>query len=243
MYRYNKFKNKKTKVDGITFDSQKEANRYLELKLLLKTGKIRELKLQPTYILQDSFKIENKTIRAIKYIADFEYKTKDGKLITEDVKGIKTDVYRIKKKLFEKKYRREIKEIQENILDKIFLKKVIKNYKRNKKRIREIERDYYGTSGIDYTTMRNAQKTGIYDETPAKVEAFERNKERIKLQKEIDAVDRMLLKLNEEQEKIYQYYFLQNKTYRWIEINQYISKSRAQRETYKILNILEEEYF
>lgn len=128
-------------------------------------------------------------------------------------------------------------------MDKNYLKKVIKNYRRNKKRIREIERDYYGISGIDYSTVGNNKKSGTYDETPIKVEAFERDKERIKLQKEIDAVDRMLLKLNEEQEKIYQYYFLQNKTYRWIEINQYISKSRAQRETYKILNILEEEYF
>ena len=112
MYRFNKFKNKKTKIDGITFDSQKEAKRYLELKLLLKTGKISELKLQPIYILQDKFRLGGKGIRAIKYIADFEYiDNKTGKVIVEDVKGIKTDVYKLKKKLFQKKYGKDIKEI------------------------------------------------------------------------------------------------------------------------------------
>lgn len=54
MYKFNKFKNKKTKIDGITFDSRKEANRYLELKLMLKTGKISELKLQPIYFYKTS---------------------------------------------------------------------------------------------------------------------------------------------------------------------------------------------
>lgn len=112
MYRFNKFKNKKTKVDGITFDSQKEAKRYLELKLLLKTGEISELKLQPIYLLQDKFRLDGKGIRAIKYIADFEYiDNKTGKVIVEDVKGIKTDVYKIKKKLFQKRYGKDIKAI------------------------------------------------------------------------------------------------------------------------------------
>ncbi len=112
MFRYNKFKNKKTKVDGIVFDSQKEAKRYLELKMLLKTGEISELKLQPIYILQDKFKLNGKTIRDIKYIADFEYlDNATGKTVIEDVKGIKTDVYKLKKKLFQKKYGKDINEI------------------------------------------------------------------------------------------------------------------------------------
>ena len=95
-------------------------------------------------------------------------------------------------------------------MDKNYLKKVIKNYRRNKKRIREIERDYYGISGIDYSTVGNNKKSGTYDEIPAKVEAFDTNKERIKLQKEIDAVDRMLLRLDSKEQIIYEYYFIQN---------------------------------
>lgn len=112
MFRYNKFKNKKTKVDGIVFDSQKEAKRYLELKMLLNLGKISGLKMQPIYILQEKFKLNGKNIRAIKYVADFEYlDNSSGKIVIEDVKGIKTDVYKLKKKLFQKKYGKDIKEI------------------------------------------------------------------------------------------------------------------------------------
>lgn len=110
--KQNKYRNKKILIDGKKFDSIKEGDRYKELKLLQKTGKISELKLQPTYLLQDSFKIENKTIRAIKYVADFEYiDNKTGKVIVEDVKGYRTDVYKLKKKLFEYKYNINIKEI------------------------------------------------------------------------------------------------------------------------------------
>lgn len=108
----NKYRNKKILIDGKKFDSIKEGNRYKELKLLQKIGKISELRLQPTYLLQDSFKIENKTIRAIKYIADFEYiDNETGEKIVEDVKGVKTDVYKLKKKLFQHKYNMNIKEI------------------------------------------------------------------------------------------------------------------------------------
>lgn len=110
-YKQNKYRNKKTTIDGIHFDSQKEANRYKELKLLEKAEKIKNLKLQPAYLLQESFKLKGETIRAIKYVADFEYETKSGELVTEDVKGVKTQVYKLKKKLFENKYRRKIKEI------------------------------------------------------------------------------------------------------------------------------------
>lgn len=87
----SKYHNKKVTIDNITFDSIKEGNRYAELKLLLRAKEIVNLKIQPKFELY----------AGITYIADFEYY--DKKLqrdIVEDVKGMKTEVYRIKKKLF-----------------------------------------------------------------------------------------------------------------------------------------------
>lgn len=107
-----KYHNKKVKYDGYTFDSIREKNYYIKLKLLEKAGKIKELELQKEYELQPSFKLNNKTSRKITYRADFTYKTtEDDKLHVIDVKGFKTDVYKLKKKLFEYKYRIEIEEI------------------------------------------------------------------------------------------------------------------------------------
>ena len=96
--KQNKYHNKKVIVDNIKFDSKKEARRYNELKLLEKAGIIKNLQRQVKYELQTSFKYNGKTIRAINYIADFVYE-KDGELIVEDVKGIKTDIYKLKKKM------------------------------------------------------------------------------------------------------------------------------------------------
>ena len=107
-----KYHNKKVEYDGYTFDSIREKNYYIKLKLLEKAGKIKELELQKEYELQPSFKLNNKTSRKITYRADFTYKTtEDDKLHVVDVKGFRTDVYRLKKKLFEYKYRIEIEEI------------------------------------------------------------------------------------------------------------------------------------
>lgn len=99
----NKYYAKKITIDNITFDSTKEASRYCELKLLLKAGKIKDLVLQPVYILQEKFDKNGRHYRAITYKADFEYyDIEKGKTIIEDTKGYKTEVYKIKKKLFEK---------------------------------------------------------------------------------------------------------------------------------------------
>ena len=107
-----KYHNKKVEYDGYTFDSIKEKNYYIKLKLLEKAGKIKELELQKEYELQPSFKLNNKTSRKITYRSDFTYKTtEDDKLHVVDVKGFRTDVYRLKKKLFEYKYRIEIEEV------------------------------------------------------------------------------------------------------------------------------------
>jgi hypothetical protein len=97
-----KYHNKKTKIDGIIFDSKLEAKRYTELKMLEKNEYIKELKLQPSYDLIPSFKKGNKIYRKTTYRADFSYyDNKLNKTIIEDTKGFKTPVYMLKKKLFE----------------------------------------------------------------------------------------------------------------------------------------------
>lgn len=108
----SKYHNKKVIYDGYTFDSIKEKNYYIKLKLLEKAGKIKELELQKEYELQPSFRLNNKTSRRITYKADFKYiSVEDDRIHIIDVKGFRTDVYRLKKKLFEYKYKIEIEEI------------------------------------------------------------------------------------------------------------------------------------
>ena len=93
--RKNKYNNTVT-PDG--YHSKREKRRAIELELLLKAGKITDLKHQVPYILLPSFPFNGKKYREIKYIADFVY-FQDGKIIIEDCKGFKTETYRIKKKL------------------------------------------------------------------------------------------------------------------------------------------------
>jgi hypothetical protein len=103
----NKYRNTKIEIDGITFDSKKEGLRYKELKLLERAGLITELKLQTSFELQPSYKKNGKTIRAITYKSDFDYLTKDGRHIVEDVKSKATEkdkVYRLKRKMLQYKY-------------------------------------------------------------------------------------------------------------------------------------------
>ena len=113
--KQSKYHNKKVIYDGIKFDSKKEMAYYIKLKLLEKSGEIKDLQLQKEYVLQDSFKLNNKTYRKITYKADFEYiSTKDDKLHIVDVKGSKsmiTEVFKLKQKLFAYKYGIEIEVI------------------------------------------------------------------------------------------------------------------------------------
>lgn len=98
----SKYHNRKTTIDGIKFDSAREAKRYSELKLLERGKKIKKLVLQPEFILQCGFKdgMGDKH-RPITYRADFQYiDTENGFTVVEDVKGMKTEVYKIKKKMF-----------------------------------------------------------------------------------------------------------------------------------------------
>ena len=102
-----KYNNKKTKIrinnELITFDSKAESTRAVELALLQRAGEIYALEFQPEYELQEGFRRNGKAHRAIKYIADFRYMEND-ELIVEDVKGIKTPAYQLKKKMFLKKH-------------------------------------------------------------------------------------------------------------------------------------------
>ena len=108
----NKYNNTKVEYKGIKFDSIKEMKHYQLLEYLQRIGEIKELKLQVPYELIPKYKINNKTVRKTTYIADFTYiTTKDDKLHIVDTKGFKTDVYRLKKKLFEYKYGVEVEEV------------------------------------------------------------------------------------------------------------------------------------
>lgn len=107
----SKYKNKKVVVDNILFDSKKEANYYTKLKILKDAGKILDLELQKKFVLQPTFKLNGKTYRAITYIADFVYKDQEGQTHVVDTKGYRTQVYKIKKKLFMKRFGIEIEEV------------------------------------------------------------------------------------------------------------------------------------
>lgn len=113
--RYRKYNNKKIEVDGMTFDSKKEANRYKELSLLQKAGEISGLQTQVRYVLIPSQREVSEEVytrgenkgknkpgklleRECTYVADFVY-YKDGKVIVEDTKGFRTKEYIIKRKL------------------------------------------------------------------------------------------------------------------------------------------------
>ncbi len=67
---------------------------------MLKAGVITNLKQQPEFILQRAFKYRGKTIREIKYRADFSYRYVGGKFVVEEVKGFKTEIYKLKRKMF-----------------------------------------------------------------------------------------------------------------------------------------------
>lgn len=108
----SKYSSAKTDIDGIRFDSKKEAEFYAELKLRERAGEISHLRLQPRYLLQGAFKHEGKQYREMEYVADFEY-IENGVIVVVDVKGFRTAVYMIKRKLFLYRYGDKVKFIEE----------------------------------------------------------------------------------------------------------------------------------
>lgn len=94
--KQNKYGNQKTTVDGITFDSRKEASRWQELRLMERAGEIVGLKRQLRIELIPATKL----YRAVSYVADFVYFDKrTNQTVYEDVKGCKTEIYKLKKKI------------------------------------------------------------------------------------------------------------------------------------------------
>ena len=105
MSRSSKYNAAKVTLDGHRFDSRREAKRYEELKAMEAAGKIAQLELQPRFELQPAFRYRGEAVRKIEFVADFRYLDYErGGLVVEDVKGMKTDVYRLKRKLFLAKY-------------------------------------------------------------------------------------------------------------------------------------------
>ena len=100
----SKYHSRKVELDGNTFDSQKEAGRYAELKLLLRAGEILKIELQPEFVLQEGFRHNGKWHRPIAYRADFRITYPDGRQVVIDTKGFKTPEYRLKLKLLLKRY-------------------------------------------------------------------------------------------------------------------------------------------
>lgn len=123
--KYPKYNNKKVTIDGITFDSVHEANRYKELKLLERAGKIHGLELQVKFVLIPAqykvverygekgqrLKDGRKCIeKECSYIADFVY-YQHGVKVVEDAKGVRTKEYIIKRKLMLYMHGIQIKEV------------------------------------------------------------------------------------------------------------------------------------
>lgn len=96
----------RTEVDGITFASKKEANHYATLKILERAGKITRLTLQPV------FRLEVNGQFICRYIADFQYwDVERNEWATEDVKGCKTSLYKVKKKMVKALHNVDIREV------------------------------------------------------------------------------------------------------------------------------------
>lgn len=107
-----KYGNKKTEIDGYTFDSMKEARHYVELKYLLRAGLISNLRLQVPFELIPSQRDEKGRVieRPVTYKADFVYE-QAGQTVVEDTKGFKTKEYVIKRKLMLERHGIRVKEI------------------------------------------------------------------------------------------------------------------------------------
>ena len=121
-----KYNATKCLVDGIEFASKREANRYLELRLLERAGEISDLRLQVDFeLISNQYRAEKRygkngkplkdkevlLERKVVYRADFVYTDKDGKTVVEDVKGFRTTEYVLKRKMFLYKYGFPITEI------------------------------------------------------------------------------------------------------------------------------------
>ena len=105
--RTNKWGNRKTEVGGITFDSKLESDVYRVLTLMRMQNMVGSMFLQQRFVLQAGFYADfhRRMVQPIVYVADFFYfDIKDNIWVVLDAKGVKTAVFRIKEKMFLKKY-------------------------------------------------------------------------------------------------------------------------------------------
>ncbi len=104
-----KYGNKKTVLDGISFDSKAEANRWCVLRMQERAGGLTDLRRQVVYILAPAVMLGGRKKPAMKYIADFVYIERAGSEIVEDVKGMITPLFRAKQHLMKHVHNIEIK--------------------------------------------------------------------------------------------------------------------------------------
>lgn len=106
----HKYKAQRTTINGHTFASKAEARRYAELWLLNDKGLIQNLEVQPSFVLAPCVKYDGSTRSkpALRYVADFSYIEND-KLIVEDVKGMETPVFKIKRHLMKHVYKIDVR--------------------------------------------------------------------------------------------------------------------------------------
>lgn len=110
---YNKFGNKTKVVDGINFQSIREAERYKQLKIAEKCGAIKNLEMQKKFVLLPAQYIDKKCVeKSVSYYADFYYyDTYLNEYVCEDVKGVKTKEYILKRKMMLYFYKIRIVEV------------------------------------------------------------------------------------------------------------------------------------
>ncbi|MGG1344140.1 DUF1064 domain-containing protein [Bacillus toyonensis] len=100
----SKYNNKKVKLDGHVFDSKAEGDYYLGLKVRQAAGEITSFELQPRFNLQPAFIKNGKKFVAITYSADFMVYLPNGDVEVVDIKGMVTETFAVKRKMFEYKY-------------------------------------------------------------------------------------------------------------------------------------------
>ena len=96
--RPSKYRNQRCEHEGVTFDSRRERDRWVVLRRELAAGLISELERQVAFVLAEPVVINGRKKPALRYVADFVYE-RDGKTVIEDVKGVITAEYRIKRHL------------------------------------------------------------------------------------------------------------------------------------------------
>lgn len=109
----SKYRNKRVEYGGYKFDSIAEKDRFIQLKMLETKGYIKDLKLQVPFVLIHKSEYGN----AIRYIADFTYLI-DKELVVEDVKGVLTKEYKLKKRLMQEIYNINIQEVKNGKITK-----------------------------------------------------------------------------------------------------------------------------